>query len=93
MILELSKGDINPAKLSECQQNALSGVYAEAMSGFLQWMAGRYEELVAEFKRKVIELRTHAMSGSTHARTPEIVASLQVAFDIYLEFAESLWCD
>ena len=43
LILELSKGAICAAKLSECQAAALAGDYAQAMSGFLMWMAGRFE--------------------------------------------------
>ena len=42
-----AQGGINAAKLSECQSAALAGEYAQAMSGYLMWMAGRFEGLLA----------------------------------------------
>ena len=88
LILELSKSTIDPNKLTECQRAAEAGRYAEAMGAFLQWIAGRYEETQAAFARRVAELRIDAVRGTAHARTPEIIANLQAAFEIYLEFSE-----
>ena len=85
-ILEISKGSINPGRLTECQKNAEAGLYAEAMAAFLRWMAGCYSEVHATFERRVAELREIAASNSAHARTPEIAAGLQAAFEQYLAF-------
>jgi hypothetical protein len=86
LILDLSKGAIDGGRLAECQRDARDGVYAQAMAGFLQWLAGRYEEAIARFNAKVLEYRNQ-WPGNTHARTPEIVANLRAAFDLLLEFA------
>jgi hypothetical protein len=88
LILELSKGAINSDKLTECQKAAAEGCYARAMAGFVQWIAGHYDEVQKEFEQRQAEFRARALGNASHARTPEIVASLQAAFDIYLEFAE-----
>jgi hypothetical protein len=45
LILELAKGGITPAVLSECQAAARAGDYAQAMSGFLRWMASRVDAI------------------------------------------------
>lgn len=40
LILELAKGSISAGRLTECQEDARDGRYAEAMGGFVQWLAG-----------------------------------------------------
>ncbi|MCE5306801.1 MAG: DUF3854 domain-containing protein [Acidobacteriales bacterium] len=86
LILELPKGGIKVSDLTKCQRDGREGLYAQAMGGFVQWLAGRYDEARATFDRKVSEYRAAALRNSAHARTPEIVANLQAAFELYLEF-------
>jgi hypothetical protein len=88
LILELSKGSIDIIALTACQEDARRGLYAEAMGGFVQWLAGRHEEAKATSVRKVLEHRAAAMRNTDHARTPDIVANLQSGFELFLEFAE-----
>jgi hypothetical protein len=89
LILELSKGGIDLDKLTTCQKDALEGHYIVAMIGFIQWIAGRYEELQAALVRRVDELRVKSLESAAHARTPGIVASLQAGFELYLEYADA----
>jgi hypothetical protein len=88
LILELAKGTVKASKLTECQKDAQAGSYAEAMGGFVQWIAGRYEEVQSGFNGKVAELRVKSLGNEAHARTPEIAANLQAGFELYLEFSE-----
>ena len=87
LILEISKGDIKDTDLADCQRDARAGLYAEAMAGFLQWVAGRYEQTRAALEAKIEHYRSKALFDAAHARTPEIVANLQAGFELYLEFA------
>lgn len=89
LILEISKGSIKSSELSECQRDALAGLYVDAMGGFLQWFAGHYDEARAMFDVKISEHRAKALFGTAHARTPEIVANLQAAFELYVKFTVS----
>lgn len=57
------------------------------MAAFVQWLAARHDERRAVFLERVSYWRRHALSDVPHARTPEIVASLQAAFEFYLDFA------
>jgi hypothetical protein len=88
LILELSKGLIRADKLTECQKDAASGVFAEATGAFVRWIAGRYDNVRAALDVRVTELRLKAVRDTAHARTPEIIANLQAAFEIYLQFSE-----
>lgn len=87
LILELTKGDIDATTLTECQSHARAGLYAEAMGGFVQWLAGEYEDLKTKFDQLVCDHRAAARCGNGHARTPEILANLQAAFELFSEFA------
>lgn len=87
LILEIGKGAVKTGKPTECQKDAQAGRYAESMGGFIRWMAARYEEIRSRFKDRVAELRVKALGNDAHARTPEIVANLQAAFEFLVEFA------
>jgi hypothetical protein len=89
LILEISKGKIEPARLAECQRDACTGLYAQAMGGFVQWLAGRYDQAQVAFAEKASEHRAKSLCSTAHARTPEITSHLQAAFELYLEYAIS----
>ena len=86
LLLELPKGAISPDELTECQRDGASGRYAEAMGGFIQWIAGRYEQKMAALVDSAAELR-RSVSDPAHARTADMIANLQTGFESFLEFA------
>ncbi len=88
LIMELSKGAIDPDQLTRCQEDAAAGLYAKAMGAFVKWVAGQYEDKLSELQRRATELRDGMASKGAHARTPDIIANLQSAFELYLLFAE-----
>src|ERR1035441_9006913 len=69
------------------KKEAGEGLYAAAMAGFVRWVASDYEVVRATFDRRVGEARTQASQNAGHARTPEIVANLQAALELYLDCA------
>jgi hypothetical protein len=87
LVLELAKGEIDGHRLSLCQRDAADGRYAEALAGMVQWIAGRYENTRASFATRFAEHRAKALVSAIHARTPDIVANLQAAFELYMEYA------
>ena len=86
LILEISKGDIDGKRLERCQDDACSGLYTHAMAGFLQWLASHDDRGNAAFNAKVSEYRSKLLVNTAHRRTPEIAASLQAAFELYVEY-------
>ena len=89
LILELSKGAIGTSDLTACQEDASAGLFVHAMTGFITWIAADYERIHGAFRRRVAELRLDALQNVAHARTPDIVANLQAAFHLFLEFGVS----
>ncbi len=87
LVLEIGPGDVDKDRLTECQRIAAKGHYAEATSGFVQWVAQRKDDLLAKMKEEVPRLRERAATGHQHRRTPDTVASLFFAFQTFLSFA------
>jgi hypothetical protein len=88
LILEVSKGEINADALSALQAAARAGEFVRAMGGFLKWMAGNFETVKASFEQRINDLRNQVLRDPAHARTPDIIANLQAAFESYVDFCE-----
>ena len=86
LIVEVGAGDVDLRRLGECQQLAAQGLLAEAMGGYVRWLAGRFEEAQSGLRERVRELRAVAPGGG-HARTPGTLAELEAAFEQFAEFA------
>ncbi len=88
LILEVSPGDVDLANLTKTQSQAADGVYAQAMSGYIRWLAPQIDELKKLLPARQQELRAQARSnGVAHDRTPDITASLFVGLETFLRFA------
>lgn len=89
LLVEVAKGDVVLGKLSECQDDAESGLYAQAMAGYLRWLAGTYGDVHGTLARQIAHMREMPVNGQ-HARTPGIAASLLVGLRVFLNFAVSI---
>jgi hypothetical protein len=86
---ELGPGDLDWECLTRCQKEAGEGLYAQALAGFLRWIAGRRTELRELRGSWLPELREAAAASTDHRRTPEIAANLGIGWRSFLWFAES----
>jgi len=77
--------------LDRCQADADAGLYAQAMAGYVRYVAGRYEELQRETAGRVAYFREQMRNefNCRHPRTATILAKLMAAFEVYLEFARA----
>jgi hypothetical protein len=87
-IVEVQRGVVNFARLSECQRDAEAGVYAAAMAGYVQWHASRHGEIQARLEAERIELRDQFLREFPHNRTPDVIANLLLGLRYLLWFAE-----
>ena len=87
LVLELAPGELDWRKLTRCQREASSGLYARAMSGFIRWLSGRHEDLGERLKEEQASLRERAGASRQHRRTPGIVADLALGLRHFLLFA------
>lgn len=49
-------------------------------------MAGRYDQVRISFRKRVAELRVNPEITSAHAQTPDMIANLIAAFEVFLQF-------
>ena len=90
LVIEVSPGDIDWGTLGHCQVDAAKGLYAEALAGYSQWMAARYDSLQSGQAEELTELRQAATGSGTHMRTPEITANLALGLKRYLAFGQDI---
>ena len=89
VVVEVTRGDVDLGRLTQVQADAAEGKLAQAMAGYITWLAPQMEGLrpVLEARRK--ELRAAARTrGAGHDRTPENIASLQIGLEMVLRYAE-----
>jgi hypothetical protein len=84
----MAEGDLDWRRLTAAQADAAAGLYAQALAAFLQWLAPRYGAVADHLRRAGAKARAEAMqSAMGHRRTPDIVAHLWAALDLWLTFA------
>lgn len=89
--LDVPAGAMDWNLLTRCQADAAAGLYAQAMTGYLMWVARRYDELMALGPRRTQDLRERATaSEGQHRRTPSIVADLAFGLETFLRFARDV---
>jgi hypothetical protein len=82
--VEIRKGDIEEDKLTICQTDAATGLYAQASAAFIGWLAPRLDEARAEFEQLRRDARTRLKHE--HARTADIRAQVTASYSIFLKF-------
>ncbi len=89
LILEMSPGSVNLDKLSLAQTLAAEGVYAQVLSSYIQFLAPKLDELKQTLPKRKNEIRDLVLEElSVHKRTADLVGSLYIGFETYLEFAQ-----
>jgi hypothetical protein len=85
VLVPVKYGDIPRAKLTALQASASSGLMAQAMSAYVQWLAPQIDGLRTEF----VHMRDAIQFGSidAHARTPRNYADLIAGLRTFLAFA------
>ena len=86
-VLEVGRDELDWDVLTQCQKNAAEGLYAQAMSGYLRWLAEFYEGLQEHLKEEHAELRALASTSAQHRRPPGITADLALGLRYFLRFA------
>jgi hypothetical protein len=87
LTLELGPDELDWAHLTACQRDAAAGRYAEALAGYLRWLAPRYAAVRDELPVNVAAIRESFHADGLHARTPGILADLAIGWRYWLDFA------
>jgi hypothetical protein len=95
LIREARLGDIDLEWLSKAQQRAQSGVYAQAMAGYIRWLAPQMERLkcdssIRHAQRKKRDQFAEELKQArvvVHERTATTMAEYHVGFAAFVKFA------
>ncbi len=91
LFLEVSRGQVDLARLTEAQDAAAAGLFAQAMAAYVQWLAPQIVALKQLIPARHRELRADARKQPvSHDRTPDIVASLATGWEMFLRFAREV---
>lgn len=89
LILELEPRDLNWEGVTRAQKEAAEGVYAQALAGFIAWLANDYEARTTAFRADQTMFRTQLQS-SGHKRTIDAGAQLLATWRSVLAFAHEV---
>ena len=87
VVVEIAPSSLDWDLLSVCQKQAAAGSYAQAMSGYLKWLAPRYGQVLSTLRESREELRSSICAGRKHKRTPDNFAKLAQDLRLLLDFA------
>ncbi len=87
LMLEVKQGDIDMDLLTDLQ--AAKDKLNLAMRGYIEWLIPLANKLPQRLEANFLEYRDMARNESNHGRMAEMVAWLQVGFDMLMEYALS----
>jgi hypothetical protein len=87
VLVEVAPGDVDLVRLTAAQADAREGRLAAAFAGYVQWLAGRVDELKEQLPTQLAAFRDAARGHRAHARTPDAVAHLALGWWAVLRFA------
>ena len=90
-VVELSRGMVNLDLLTQAQANAAAGLYAQAMSSYLRWLAPQMDTLKKDLPQRHLQLRAEARRLQfAHDWTPDTQASLMIGWETFLRYAREV---
>ncbi|MGZ8227983.1 MAG: hypothetical protein ACXWT3_15310, partial [Methylococcaceae bacterium] len=87
VIVEVKKGDIDFAVITELQQAAANGLLQNAMSGFIQWLAPQVDELSSKLKVTIADYRQRDNLQFSHRRGVDNFANLMIGLTLFADYA------
>ncbi len=89
-ILEVTRDSLNWEAMTGCQEDATRGQYAQALAGFIRYIAADIEDRWAKKRTEIEKLRDELRINGSHARVPELVAELLYGWQAFISYAESI---
>jgi hypothetical protein len=88
LILDVRRGAVDVGELTRAQADAAKGVFVSGMSGFVRYIAGRYEDSLRTLPERVAYYRERAAKEGRHRRVSATIAKEAEAWDLWLDFTQ-----
>ncbi len=89
VVLEMTRQCMVWHQLTACQEQARKGVYAQAMAGYLQWLAPQMATLPERIATMQAAMRAATVDTQAHRRTPDNLFNLSVGISMFCEYAQA----
>ncbi len=86
-VLNIRRDFIDLKALTRSQRDGADGRLAQAMFGYVQWLARDREARLDYYHRRLSELTADFQHRSAHPRTAPAMAAKMAALELFLEFA------
>lgn len=87
LVLELDEPVVGSQAFTACQHAAAAGLFAQALAGYVRYLAPRYGEHRRAYRSKHQQLRRELQQAAGHRRTADTLAHLTLGFRAFLDFA------
>ncbi len=88
LVIEVETGSVNWDRLTVAQAAANSGLFAQVVSAYVQWLARKYDQVRQRLPRELGELREQATRSGQHRRTPAVIASVALGLRYFIDFSQ-----
>jgi hypothetical protein len=86
-VLHIHRDLIDQKALTRSQRDGAEGRFAQAMFGFVQWLARDRQVRLDHYHRRLTELTTKFQDQSAHPRTAPAMAAKMATMELFIEFA------
>jgi hypothetical protein len=87
LVLELAPGELNWGRLTDCQRDGAAGRFAQALAGYVSWLAPRYTDVRDGLRAETAGYRDRVHAEGLHARTPGTLGDLAAGWSWWLDYA------
>jgi hypothetical protein len=85
IISEVAEGSLDWRRLTRCQRLARAGLYAQAMAGYVRWLAPQYDAITKALPRQRECVRAYIPPA--HRKTATLIADVALGLRTVLRFA------
>jgi hypothetical protein len=86
-VLHIHRDLIDRKALARSQRDGSDGRFAQAMFGFVEWLARDRRARLDQYHRRLTELTAKFQDQSAHPRTAPAMAAKMAAMELFIEFA------
>lgn len=87
VVLEITRGEIDPKQLSACQSDAAEGLYASLARDYIEWLATDRAAVKAKHQSRKLLLRD-VLVGDAHLRNIDAIADLGATAHLFIQYIQ-----
>lgn len=86
LVLEVERGAVDLTVLTQCQQVAADGLFAQFTSAFVSYVSRNFITVKLQLDDAFTKFRPAYFGANVHPRLPDILANLRAGWEVFLTF-------